>query len=131
VNQVLSARIDFVVTIAAINGLTVAGFEGYFTALTAIRANGREHLSYGPVGAKTTAVTGAISLLLFSGGAAGGATLRLIGVAFGCEKVLLARRKGECSAAIEARDGFVLKTHMDDLFHKYLVSFGHPILESK
>jgi len=77
----LSANADFVVAVAAVNGFTVAGFEWYLGLLTAFRANGGEHLSYRPVGA----VTGAVSLLLFSRGAAGRATLRLICIASGCE----------------------------------------------
>lgn len=107
---VLPAQTDFVVTVAAVNGSARAGLERHFGVLTALCADSGKHLSYRPL-----AVTGAASLLLFSCGAAGGTALWLISIAFGREEFLLTGAESKRGTTIQAYDGFVLKTHMDDL----------------
>ena len=108
---ILPAQTDFVVTVAAVNGFAGAWFERHFGALTALCADSRKHLSYRPV----VAVTGAVSLAFFSGRAAGGAALWLIGIAFSREELLLSGVECKSRTTIGANEGLVLKTHMDDL----------------
>ena len=114
---VLSACAYFIVALTAVNRFAIAGLERYFSVFPTLRADRGEHLSYGPV----ITIATAVSLFLFSGGAAGGATLRLIGVASVCKRFLLVGGKSERNTAIGANDGFVLKTHLDDLLFQYFI----------
>ena len=91
--------IDLVVAIAAVNRFAVAGLERDFCVLTAFRADGGEHLSYRPVRAVVRAIT-AGALLLFPGSAAGGATLRFIGITSVREGFLLTGAESKRDTAI-------------------------------
>ena len=84
-------------------------------------------MSYRPV----ITVATFVSLAFFSSRAAGGAALRLIGVAFSREEFLLSGVECKRGATIGANEGFVLKTHVDDLLLTIFGKFGHPILEQR
>ena len=108
----LSVNVDFVVAVAAVNGSAVCRLEWHFGALTALCADRGEHLAGRAV---IAAATTGISLLLFSRRAAGRAALGLVGITLLREEFLLAGGESKRGTTIATNNGFVLKTHMDDL----------------
>lgn len=92
---------DFVVALAAVNGLVVAGFKRNLCRLVTLCADRGEHLA-GP--AVITAATTGIPLLLFSRRAAGRAALGLVGIALLREEFLLGGAKRKSGAAVAAND---------------------------
>ena len=106
VKPALSARSGFTVAIATIHRSTTAGFKGYFGVFAALSTYCGKHLALGPVAIAATSGT-----LCFPCLAARGTALRLIGVAFRFEKLLLFSAEGEGSPTIGTLERLVLKTH--------------------
>ena len=102
----LSADSDFTVAIATVHRSTTAGFKGYLGIFATLGAYCREHLALGSV---TRAIIP--MALCFPCLATRGATLGLIGVASGLEKLLLFNAEGKGSPAIRTLERLILKTH--------------------
>jgi hypothetical protein len=113
VNRKLSGYLDFAVAIAAIDGSAAARFEGHLSVFSTLRALHREHLARSRIRVAAISVAGStISVLLgFSCLAAGGTTLRLIGIASCREVLLFLGSKRESIATIGTLDRFVLISH--------------------
>jgi hypothetical protein len=106
--------VDFAVTIAAVNWLITVWLKRDFGTFTALGTGRREHLARGSV--TTVGVT-----LQFPGPAAIRTALRLVGVAFRTEKLLVFSAESESNSAIGALNGLVLKTHLMTFSLNYLV----------
>jgi hypothetical protein len=78
--------------------------KGDFGAFTTLGAGYGEHLAWGSVAAASLA-------LYLSGLAAFRAALRLVGIAFGTEELLVFSAEGKRLSAIGALKGLVLKSH--------------------
>lgn len=89
-------------TIAAVNGAVTAGLERNLAGLSALGANGIEHLTAAAATVSTTHIT-------LAGVTAALATLRLVGKALLCKKLLLAGSESKLLAAILASDLLVLE----------------------
>jgi hypothetical protein len=86
---------------------------------------GKKRLPLGTVAVISTAGT-----LRFFGSTARGATLRLIGKAFGLEELLFPSAESEGSSTIGTLDRLVLETHwMTSYLWNFSWSSGHPILD--
>ena len=105
---------DLVVAVPAVNRSAACGIEGYFGILAALGADHRIHLAWCHLAVPSVAAA-SITLLLFSCLTAGGTALGLVGVTLGGEEFLLFNGEAKRGAAIEANDGFLLETHLDDL----------------
>jgi len=108
---------DFVVAVTAVNRSAGCGRKGHFGILATLSTDHWIHLARWCLGVTAVAVAN-IALLLFSCLTACRTALGSIGVTLGCEEFLLFHSEIERGAAIEANDGFLLKTHMDDLLLK-------------
>jgi hypothetical protein len=100
----LSGWFVLAVAVAAVNRPAFAGLKGHFGVLTALGAHGGEHLAL-PVAATAGAVTILLPCL-----PARGASLWLVGVAFGLEELLLFSAEVESRPAIGTRELLVLKS---------------------
>jgi len=109
---------------AIINWLITARLKRDFGALAALSAGCGEHLPGGSV----TAVTITFRLPCLT---ARGTALRLVGIAFGLEKLLVFSAEGERVTTIGALDRLVLKTHWMTSSLTISWSFGHPILKKR
>ncbi len=105
---------DFAVAVTAVNRSAASGLKGHFGTLPALSTDHGIHLARGRLRVAAVAVAN-ITLLLFSCLTAWRTALGLIGVAFCSEELLLFYGEIKRGTAIEANDGFFLKTHMDDL----------------
>ena len=99
-----SARLVLSVAITAIDGAAGTRFKRDFSLFAAGGTYSGIHLAVG-------SITGVPGTFGFSGGAAGRATLWLVGVAFLLVELLFPCGKGEGGATIGTAKGFVLKTH--------------------
>ena len=108
VKLTLSTHFDLTVAIATVHRSTATRFEGYFGVFTALGTYRREHLALGPIAVAVATIS---ILLCFPCLAALGATLGLVGVAFGVKKLLFSGVEGEDSPAIGTLERLVLKTH--------------------
>lgn len=88
-------------TIAAVDGAITAGLERNLARLAALGANGIEHLTAAAAISATNIALASITAAL--------ATLRLIGKALLCKKLLFAGSESELLAAIFTSDLFVLE----------------------
>jgi hypothetical protein len=102
IKPILSRCSDLIVAIATIYRPITARFKRYFGVLTTLGALYREHL--------TTTTSSGVAVG-FPCLAAGGTTLRLVGITLSLEKLLFISTKGEGSATIGTSELFVLKTH--------------------
>jgi hypothetical protein len=93
---------DFTEALAAIDRSAFTGFKRYFCILATLGTNCGEHLAR-PIAA------GTVSLCL-PGLSAGGASLGLIGVAFGLEELLLLGTEGESGSTIGTLELLVLES---------------------
>jgi hypothetical protein len=100
--------LGFSEAIPAVNGLVAAGLERHFRRLAALRASYRIHLAGSPASIAATFIA---KTLGSASGSAGGATLGLIGKAFGGEEFLLFSREGEGFAAIGTLKGLFCVSH--------------------
>ena len=89
----LSARSDFTIAIAAVDGSVTAGLERDFGAFSAFGTGCREHLTRCPVAAILIAIC-------FPCLTAFGAAFRLIGVALALKELLVLDAESKRSAAI-------------------------------
>jgi len=97
---VLSAWSCLIVAIAAIHWSTFARLKRHLGVLTALGANGWEHLAWKPVGTVSIAFR-------FSCLAAREAAFWLVGITLGSEELLFLSGEGEVGSAIGALEGFV------------------------
>jgi len=97
----------FTEAITAIHRSALAGFEGYFSFLTAIGAHRGEHLSR-PVTVAVTSVPVALGLPCLT---AFGTAFGLVGVASRLELLLFLGAKSKRITAIGTLEGLVLKSH--------------------
>ena len=100
-------------TVAAVNGFVTARLEGNFGGFAALGAGSGEHLAFGAIAAAETFAFPRLTTL--------GAPLRFIGITFAREELLVLGTVNEGSATISTREGFVLKSHADDLLSYRLV----------
>ena len=100
----MPAWFDLTVAFTTVYRFTLAGLEGYLGLFAAFATYRGEHLAWTGAGTATAAIAAAAL-------AAGGAALRLIGVALGGKEFLFSGSEAEIRPAIGALDWFVLISH--------------------